>query len=459
MIRPNFMTPVLLQEAGTMASRLPGPRGPIAQLRTAYGMQFRPVETVVDLHRRYGSIVEFGMRPFRYTIVYGDAANKLILADRADAFTWAEAFAMLAPVDGDTALVVSDGDVHKRRRRLVQPAFHTRRINGYVDLMVEEVDRTVGGWTPGRELRAYDELRKSVRRIVVRALFGDELREREDEIGDVLEPALQFVDQSLLNQQFKLNVPGTAWHKCKAARAKTDSIVDAEVIRRRGTDDPGAGDDILAMLLSTVDEDGAPGLTAEEIRDQVVSLIAAGYHTTSGALGWAVRALLHEPGVWDKGRAEVDEVIGDGAPTADALQSMRYLDGVVHESLRLWPPGFISGRKCHDDVVFAGHTIAAGSMVMYSPWVTHHLPELWPEPEAFKPKRWERDPLPYSFVPFGGGYRRCIGFAFATLELKVTLVRMLQRVELELLSTDDRPVGTAGLRPRSGVPVRVVAQN
>jgi cytochrome P450 len=449
---------VLLHDADGMASRLPRPRGPIAQLRTAYGMQFRPVETVVDLHRRYGPIVQFGMRPFRYTIVYGADANRLILADRADAFTWAEAFAMLAPVDGETALVVSDGEVHKRRRRLVQPAFHTRRINGYVDLMVEEVDRTLDRWTVGRELRAYDELRESVRRIVVRALFGDHLRERADEIGAVLQPALEFVDQSLLNQQFKLDVPGTAWHACKRARAETDAIVDAELLRRR-TDDDGAGDDILAMLLSTVDEDGAPGLTDGEIRDQVVSLIAAGYHTTSGALGWALRALLHEPGVWEKARAEVDETVGDGTPTVDALQSMRYLDGVVHESLRLWPPGFISGRKCHDDVQFAGHTIAAGSMVMYSPWVTQRMADLWPEPEVFDPDRWQDDPLPYSFVPFGGGYRRCIGFAFATLELKATLARILQRVELELLSPDARPVGTAGLRPKSGVPVRVLAQN
>jgi len=366
---------------------------------------------------------------------------------------------MLAPVDGETALVVSDGDVHKRRRRLVQPAFHTRRINGYVDLMVEEVDRALDAWTPGRELRAYDELRKSVRRIVVRALFGEDLRERADEIGDVLEPALQFVDQSLLNQQLKLDLPGTPWRKCKTARAKTDAIVDTEVARRRTTDEPGAGDDILAMLLSTVDEDGSPGLTDAEIRDQVVSLIAAGYHTTSGALGWCVRALLHEPDVWDKARAEVDEVVGDATLTIDALQSLRYLDGVVHESLRLWPPGFISGRKCHDDIAFAGHTIAAESMVMYSPWVTQRLPELWPDPEAFTPERWATDPLPYSFVPFGGGYRRCIGFAFATLELKATLARILQRTELKLLSSDDRPVGVAGLRPKSGVPVRVLAQN
>src|SRR5437763_941868 len=235
-------------------------------------MQFHPVDTVVDLHARYGPIAEFGVRPFRYTIVFGDQANRLVLSDRADAFTWAEAFAMLAPVDGETALVMSDGEVHKRRRRLVQPAFHTKRINSYLDVIVEEVDRTLAPWTAGRQLRAYDELRRSVRRIVVRALFGEELRGRADEIGEVLEPALEFVDQSLLNQQLKLDVPGTAWRRCKAARAGMDEIVDAELARRRASPDPGAGDDIVAMLLSTRDEDGSPGLTDQEIRAQVARL-------------------------------------------------------------------------------------------------------------------------------------------------------------------------------------------
>src|SRR5437899_11701155 len=204
MTKPNFMTPVLLHEAVRMASRLPGPRGGIQQLRVVFGVQRRPTETVEALQQRYGNVVRFGYRPFRYTVLFGSDANKLILADRVDAFTWREAFAMLEPVDGPTALVVSDGDEHKRRRRLVQPAFHTKRINGYVDLMVEEVDRTLATWTPGRELRASDELRRSVRRIVVRALFGDELRERADEIGDVLEPALAFVDRPLLQQQLKV---------------------------------------------------------------------------------------------------------------------------------------------------------------------------------------------------------------------------------------------------------------
>ena len=442
-----------------MASRLPGPSWRFdAQLRTAIGMQWWPTKAFVDLHRRYGPVVQFGMRPFKYVVLFGADANKLILADRVDAFRWRDAFEMLAPVDGDTALVVSDGEVHKRRRRLVQPAFHTKRINSYLELMLDETDRLLDGWTPDRELQAYWELRPVVRRIVVRALFGDALRERADEIGDVLEPALEFVDKPLV-QQIKVDLPWTAFHRCRVARARTDDIVDTEMARRRAAGVADEGHDILTMLLSARDDDGGPGLTDEEIRDQVVSLIAAGYHTTSGALGSAVRSLLSDPNVLAKAKAEVDEIAGSSRPTLDGLASMRYLEGVVHETLRLWSPALVSGRGSVEPVEFAGHTIPAGSMVMYSPWVTHRLPELWPDPESFRPERWESDPLPYSFVPFGGGYRRCIGFAFATLELKATLARLLQRAELELLSTDEAMTGTAGLRPKSGVPVRVLAQN
>jgi cytochrome P450 len=438
---------------------LPGPRSPTDLVRTAVGLQRRPWDALTWLHDRFGPVCAFGVRPFRYVVLFGADANKLILADRPDAFRWREAMRVLEPVDGPTALVLSDGDEHKRRRRLVQPAFHMRRINGYVSLMVSEVDRTLDGWTAGRTVDAFTELRRTVRRITIRSLFGDELRNRADEIGDVLEPALEFVNLPLTSQ-IKLDVPWSRWHRCKRARRQADEIVNAELARRRAggrPDDQGA--DILAMLLSSRDEDGGPGLSDDEIRDQVVSLIAAGYDTTSSALAWAVRALCTRPDVWAKAKAEVDELVGNRAPTAEVVASMRYLDGVVHETLRLWPPALVSGRRSVEPVTFAGQTIPAGSMVLYSPWVTHRMPSLWEDPERFDPSRWESEPVPFSFVPFGGGYRRCIGFAFATLELKVALARLLQRVELEALQADATPAGIAALHPKGGVPVRVVAQN
>ncbi|MEY2571115.1 MAG: hypothetical protein QOE63_1465, partial [Acidimicrobiaceae bacterium] len=397
----------------------------------------------------------------RFVLVFGAEANKLLLADRPEAFLWGPALKLLEAVDGPTALVVSDGDEHKRRRRLVQPAFHARRIQGYVDLMVDEVDRTLDGWTPGRELDAFVDMRRTIRRIVVRALFGEDLREQADAIGDVLEPALDYVNQSVLRQQLKLDLPGTRWRRCKRARAGTDAIIDREIARRRAAGIDGDQDrgDILATLLSTRDDDGRPGLSDSEIRDQVVSLVAAGYDTTSSAMAWAVRALLTEPGQWAKAKAEVDEHLGGARPSVEAILGLRHVDGVVNETLRLWPPGLVSGRESVVDVDFAGHTIPAGSTVLYSPWVTHRMPELWPEPHVFRPERWDAEPVPYSYVPFGGGYRRCIGFLFATLEMKVALARLLQRVELSALPSDVTPTGIAALRPTGGVPVRILAQN
>ena len=440
---------------------LPGPRSPAAAVRTAVGMQRRPSEQLLTLHDTYGPVCEFGRGPLRFVLLFGADANRLILADRADAFLWGPALKLLEAVDGPTALVLSDGEDHKRRRRLVQPAFHARRIQGYVDLMVSEVDRTLDGWTTGREVDAFVELRRTIRRVVVRALFGEDLRERADEIGDVLEPALDYVNRPLLRQQVKLDLPGTSWRRCKRARASTDAIIDREIARRRaaGTDRDQDRGDILATLLSTRDEDGQPGLSDAEIRDQVVSLVAAGYDTTSSAMAWAVRALITDRDQWAKAKAEVDEHLGGSLPTAEAILGLGHLDGVVNETLRLWPPGLVSGRESVEHVEFAGHTIPAGSTVLYSPWVTHRMPELWPEPEAFRPERWDDDPVPYSFVPFGGGYRRCIGFLFATLEMKVALARMLQRVELTALPSDATPTGIAALRPAGGVPVRILAQN
>jgi cytochrome P450 len=289
----------------------------------------------------------------------------------------------------------------------------------------------------------------------VRALFGDTLSARADELGEALVAAIDFVNRPI-SLQVKLDLPGTGWHRAKAARDRADAIVNAEIARRRGA--PGRDDsgDVLDMLLAATDDTGRPGLSDVEIRDQVVSLVAAGYDTTSAAAGWAVHELLATPGEWGRAAAEVAEVVGDARLRADHLPLLGHLEAVINETLRLWPPGFVSARKVVDTFDFAGYRIPGGSIVLYSPYVTHRLAEHWAEPDRFRPDRWrDAQPTPYSFVPFGGGYRRCIGFAFATQELKVLLVQLLRRVELTLEPTPVRARGTAALHPRDGVPVRV----
>jgi cytochrome P450 len=325
--------------------------------------------------------------------------------------------------------------------------------------MVEEAQRTLAGWTAGRDFDGYQEMRRCIRRIVIRALFGDRLSDRADELGDYLQPALDFLDRPL--PHVKINLPGTPWHRARAARRRTDELVFAEIdARRRSATDEDAGD-VLSWLLEASDPEGdGARLDDQEVRDQVVSLIAAGYETTSAAVGWTLWAALAHPGVWERLRSEV----GDEPVDAERLRAMTYLDGVVSESLRLWPPGAVAGRQLLEPIDAAGVRVPAGVVALYSPYVTQRLPDLWSDPLTFRPERWDKsdagyvEPAPLSFLPFGAGPRRCIGFAFALTEIKVLLAEVVRAVDLELLTRNEpAPESLASMRPKAGVRMRVRA--
>jgi cytochrome P450 len=435
---------------------LPGP-GLIESARLLPSTIATPAVALEQLHRRHGPVVALGRGPFAYVCVFGPEAHQLLMADRPESFRWGEALQPLVAVDGPTALVVSDGDDHRRRRRLVQPAFGIRRVEGYLPIVVDEVGRTIDGWTPGATVDVAEDLRRTVRRIVIRSLFGDRLRDLADEIGDQLEAAIAYVNRSPITR-FDHDWPGTPYRRAMKARRAVDEIVFAEIEARRAA--PSDQGDVLSALIAA-QEDGEQPLTDEEVRDQVVSLIAAGYDTTTAGVAWTVHAAFSDPGVRDRARAEVEAVVGDGPLTIDLLGSLPYLAGVVSESLRLWPPGAFGGRYVVEDVAFAGHVIPAGTTVVFSQYVAHRDPEHWPDPLRFDPERWVegsptfREPAPYTYLPFGGGYRRCIGFALATMEIKVILAELLRRVELTVLDPTPTPTGIATLSPEGGIRARV----
>jgi cytochrome P450 len=419
-------------------TRLPGP-GLFANLPIGLNMLRDAPNTLLQLQRRYGNVLRFGKGPLAYTCLFGPDANRYLLSENPANFTWREAIKGLIVVDGDTALVVTDGPEHDRRRRLVQPAFATRAIRSYGDVMEAEANRTIDGWRPGDEVDLYDDWRRCIRRIATRTLFGDTLGDRAEEFGDALSAALDYVNRPL-SMTFQWH--GPAYRRAVRSRDRADAIVNAEIARRRSL--PPSDDDLLDRLLTAADDEGGAALTDAEVRDQVVSLIAAGYDTTSGGMGFVMHELLHNDGAWKRAAAEFDTP---------------HLDNVVSETLRLWPPGFISARKATDDFEFEGHGVKGGSLVVYSAFVTHRMADVWPQPDAFEPDRWnglEADP--YAFVPFGGGYRRCIGFAFATQELKVLTGAILRRCEVKSLRADAvRPAGVASMSPKGGVPVRILS--
>ncbi len=416
------------------------------------------VGVMQELQRRHGPVVDAGYGSGRMILVFGAEANEHVLSTAAHTFEWGEAMQALVAVDGPTALVVSDGEDHRRRRRLVQPAFSIKRVDAHLGLVVSEVDRALAAWRPGVQLDASASLRDAVRRIVVRALFGEQLGAEADQFGALLEPGLRYV-QRMPQVRFEHDLRINPYARVQRSNRAADELVLAEVARRRAAGiDADAHPDTLTALLAGVDGEA---LTDSELLDQVRSLMAAGFDTTAGAASWLVLELGRNPEALAAVRAEVDAVLGDRTPTTDDLRALPLTLGAVQEVLRLWPPGPAAPRMSIAPSELHGMEIPAGRLVLYSPYVTGRLPELWPDPERYDPTRWAPDapePVPYSFVPFGGGNRRCIGFALATLELQVMAVRLAQQVEWRPRRTRVRPTGIATLTPKGGVPVEVIAR-
>lgn len=433
---------------------LPGPRWPWEQVQLARLLARSPAEGLSQLYERYGPVVRFGLWPFRYVAMLGPDANRFILAERLELFRWREAMAFLIPVDGDTAMVVSDGEDHRRRRQAAQSAFAAKRIHRYLDIMIDEFGKELASWPTGGCVDALEALRRPIKKITVRSLFGDDL-DKADEMGKALDTTIGFVNLPVW-RQYKVDLPWTRWHRAKAARKRTDEIVNAEIARRRAAASRPSSSDVLDILLAAVDESGQPALTDIEVRDQVVSLIAASYDTIGSAAAWALHELMSNRSVREAAVAEISEVLGDERLSMEKLGQLNYIDAIINETLRMWPPTSVSTRKVTQAFEFSGATVPAGSMVLYSPYVTHRMPDLWVEPDTFRPERWiGAKPTPYSFVPFGGGYRRCIGFIFATQQLKVLLVEVLRSLELTAEYESITPVGIPALHPGDGLPVRI----
>lgn len=418
---------------------------------------YLPGEALLALYRRRGPVTDAGVGRHGYTYLLGAEANKFVFAN-ADAFSWRLTFQNLALADGPTALIVSDGEDHRRRRSVVAPGLRHRQIQEYVHTMVSSVDTTIDGWRTGQRLDVYREVRSAVRRSTAESLFGPRLAAHSDYLGAQLQPLLDLTHRlpQVVQLQQRLHSPG--WRRAMAARERIDDLIDAQIADARSA--PGPDDHLLTMLINGRGEEGY-ALSGNEIRDAVISLITAGYETTSGALAWAIYTLLSLPGAWDTAVDEVNRVLGGRPPAAADLPALTYLNGVVHETLRLYTPAVISARRVMRDLWFDGHRIRAGRLLIFSPYVTHRLPELWPEPTEFRPQRWDpgapgyRKPEPHEFIPFSAGLHRCIGAVMATTEMTVMLARLVARTRMRLPAQRIRAGNFAALRPKPGLAVEV----
>jgi len=419
-----------------------------------------PLPLLLSLYEEHGPV--FSVRLLHHPVIFmlGPEANHFITVSHPQNFHWRESsFGDLIPLLGDGLLTIDDG-YHDRAREIMMPAFHREQVAAAVEAMIDEATPAIERLRPGEVVDVYEWMRGLAMRIAMRALLGLD----PDGAGQGAAAAEHFERAlAFYGTDFHLRLlrgPGSRWSKMVRSRAVLDGIVYGEISRRRAAPDESRRD-ILSLLLGVRDEAGE-GFSDREVRDQVMTLMFAGHDTSTSTLTFLMHELARHPDVVACLCEEQDRVLGGGVPDIEMLErEMPYLDMVLDEVLRLYPPAWIGPRRAVRDFEFDGHAISRGSYVNYCSWASHRIPEVFPDPEAFVPERFTRErkaALPRgAYVPFGGGSRICIGKRFGRTEVKLVATMLLQRLRLDALPGRTMTVRQMPtLSPRGGLPMRVL---
>jgi cytochrome P450 len=447
--------------SSALASRriAPGPKG-----HPLFGMlpEFRGdrLAFLVRTAREYGGVARFVIRGHSVFLVTDPAGAKRVLQDNADNYGRKTRSVEALKETLGNGLLTTTGPEWWRNRRLAQPSFHKQRLASFAGIMaaaagdfVERLERAGDG---GAIFDVVPELSRLTLRILGRCLFERDLTDEADAVGGALGVVLHHTIEKL---GALLPLPGAVPTprnlRFRAALRALDRVVLSLIAERRR--EGGDRGDLLSMLLAARDEETGEGLSDQQLRDEVMTLLLAGHETTAMALSWTFYLLSLHPGARRTLEKELDAAPagGNGAGVED-LQRLRYTRMVFDESLRLYPPAWVVTRSADGDDEIGGFAIPAGSRVLVSPYVTHHDPALWDDPEGFDPERFAPEAQEgrprYAYFPFGGGPHLCIGAGFATMEATIVLAAVARRLRLDL--APGRPVAIdplVTLRPKPGI--------
>jgi cytochrome P450 len=336
----------------------------------------------------------------------------------------------------------------------MQPAFHKQQIAYYQADMVALTELILASWQSRTAFDALVEMKQLTLRIAVKTLFGVYEEAELDQVGRLLQRTTAIV-QSPLFLLAPLNVPGLPYHRANRLAGQLEAYLRAVIARKRAQ---GEANDVLAALVHARDEDGA-ALSEDELIGHAFTLFVAGHETTSNALAWTLFLLDQHPAILADLVDELEQVLHGQAPTVEQLRPdgghLPLLEGVIKESLRLLPPAALGIRIASAPCELGGYALPRGATIFYSEFVTHRLPELYDEPDRFKPRRWESlTRSPYEYLPFAAGPHMCIGWAFAMQELRVVLAMLLQRYRLAVVP-NATIAPNIGMRPIRGMPMQL----
>ncbi len=372
-----------------------------------------------------------------------------IFSGDSDVLRGGEVHARSFGVFGPNSVLLLDGEPHLRARRLLLPPFHGESINRYAQFIEQLTTEEVRRWPVEEPFALLPRMRALTMEVILHAVIGVRDESRRRQFAELL---LGFarggVPTMLADTRLSWLTQGAIGRRLPwmQARAQCERLLYEEISDHRAS--PSGREDVLAMLVETRDEDGRP-LSDEQLRDQVLTLVAGGHDTSAATLAWCFERILHHPEVLARCRE------------ASCLEDQEYLNAVVSETLRVRAPIDTVSRKLSAPFELGGYRLSAGTIVTASVVGVHRSPELYPDPLRFSPERFMDRPAPYTFIPFGGGTRRCIGASFAMMELKTVLRTVLQQVDLRAVNKNDerasRTLGI-GIAPAHGVPVIATAR-
>jgi cytochrome P450 len=422
-----------------------------------------PLSVLLDSYERFGPVFTLRLLHGNVVFMLGPAANHYITVSHASNFLWRDShFRDLIGLMGDGLLTI-DGEFHRRSRQIMLPAFHREHIAASVEVIVGETARALRQLTPDATIDLYAWTRQLALRVAMRALFGldpDGERARAIDAAGLFERALSFYSSDYLLRILRNRF--SPWAQMQRAARELDELIYAEISQRRSTGE--RGQDILSLLLDAEDEDGST-LSDVQIRDEVMTLMFAGHDTTTSTVAFMFYELARNPALAARLRTEQDARLSPGGPTAAQLMSgeLAELEMVLDETLRKYPPAWVGPRRSIEAFEFEGHTVPGRAFVNYCSWASHHLPDVFPDPEDFRPERFApqaRAELPKgAYVPFGGGSRMCIGMRFGQLEVRTIATLILSHATLSVpddFHLEIRQMPT--ISPKHGLPVRVGAR-
>ena len=426
--------------------------------------------------RKYGRAAHYRMLSSHVILLNDPSDIREVLVDKAHLFIKERTQKRMKILLGD-GLITSDGEIHKRHRRIAAPAFHRQRIQAYASTIVEHAATMCDQWQPGIQIDIAAEMMRLALQITARTLFNTEVTPEihtiNEEANAVMDIYNDLIAMPRAEDLLRWRIPIPALTRFRKSKASLDAVIDAMIARKRiesaAREGRTVAGDLLSMLIAARDDDpaqpksSAQSLNSEELRDEVMTIFLAGYETVANALAWTWLLLGQNPAAEARLHAELDSVLLDLSgqprpPTLEDLPRLPYAEMVIAESMRLYPPAWAMGRQAIEDVEIGPYRVPKGTFFFFSQYIVQRDPKYFPDPLVFRPERFTAEAKAqrpkFAYFPFGGGGRQCIGESFAWMEAVLVLATLAQRWRLKVV--EDHPIALQPkitLRPKFGIQV------